>query len=325
MGGQKLALSVILLTHNQADILALQISSLERQSGINLADFEVIVTDDSSRDDELAKVEERLARTPLTCRLLRQHSDRFWATKARNTAIRAAQGKLLLFFDGDMIPELDAMAKHVATQAGREKHLLAGHRLRRRLTLERDDVMDFGRVIAACRAGGLPDPVVARWQRDEERRRSEFLHSKHPWHVIFSCHMSVRAAPEVLFDEHFVGWGPEDWELAYRLTHRHGYTVDFAPAIVAYEADHLGGGVANVFRTHTQEAIVDYLRNTFYFFDRCSGLEIEGVFWGLRKLKLEDDSWVITPTDSNYSLESRIAEARAWLISHGRYEIPPRT
>lgn len=323
MDKQNLLLSVILLTHNQADILALQISSLERQSGIDLADFEVIVTDDSSRDDELAKVEERLARTPLACRLLRQRSDRFWATKARNAAIRSARGKLLLFFDGDMIPELDAVAKHVATQAGREKHLLAGHRLRRRPTLERDDVIDFDRVIAACRAGDLPDSLVARWQRDEERRRSEFLHSEHPWRVIFSCHMSVQAAPEVLFDEHFVGWGPEDWELAYRLTHRHGYTIDFAPAIVAYEADHLGGGVANVFRMHTQEAVVDYLRNTFHFFDCCPGLTIEEAFWGLRKLKLQNDQWVITPTDPDCDLDERVAEARAWLMARG-HEPPLR-
>ena len=313
-------LSVILLTHNQADILRMQIIALERQQNIKASDFEIIVTDDSSRPDEIRKIRSILANTTLTCHLLRQQSDRFRAAKARNSAIRVAKGNLLLFLDGDMIPEVDALSKHVLMQEGKKGHVIAGHRLRRRIEPQGDGgVWDFDQILHLCRTSDLIDPVIARWQQAEDQKRIEFLQSAHPWRVVFSCHMSVRAAPEIAFDENFIGWGPEDWELAYRLTHRHGYTVDFAPHITAYEVDHLGQGVGNVFRVRTQMAIIDYVRNTFYFFDRCPGLGVEEVFWGLRKLELRGNEWVVTPTNKDCDINQRITEARSWLAANKHY------
>jgi glycosyltransferase involved in cell wall biosynthesis len=314
MDQMRLPLSVIVVTHNQVDILAHQIRSLESQIGIDSSEFELIVTDDSSRPTEVEKMKMLLKSSQLTSRLLHQESDRFWATRARNAAVGVASGELLLFFDGDMIPESDVLAQHVQLHSGREKQIVAGHRLRRR-------VRDSGdRLIEDCRRGALTDATIARWQQDEEKKRSEFLGSKHPWRVVFSCHMSVRSAAEVYFDERFVGWGPEDWELAYRLTQRHGYVATFASNVIAYEVDQLGHGVGNVFRTRTQQSIIDYLRNTFYFFDSCPGLEIELVFWGLRKLDLEGDHWVVTPTNADCDIVERFTAAKAWLIKHNHYE-----
>jgi len=131
--------------------------------------------------------------------------------------------------------------------------------------------------------------------------------------------MSVRASPEVYFDERFIGWGPEDWELACRLSRQHGYVAVFAPDIVAYEVDQLGQGIGNVFRVRTQQSIIDYLRNTFYFFDQCPGLEVEEVFWGLRKLELRGNEWIITPTNERCDIHERFREAKRWLIENNHY------
>jgi len=310
-------LSVILLTHNQSDILKMQVLALECQEGIKNSEFEVIVTDDSSNPEEVLKIEKVLSGTSLVNRLLRQSSDRFWAARARNEAISVAKGELLLFFDGDMIPEIDVLSKHLAMQRNKSKHILAGHRLRRRIQPQGNDL---DKVFDSCRDTNLSDPTIARWQLDEEKKREEFLLSSHPWRVVFSCHMSVCAASEVKFDESFKGWGPEDWELSYRLVHHHGYTVGFAPNIKAYEVDHLGQGVGNVFRLRTKQSIIDYLRNTFYFFDQCPGLKEEDVFWGLQKLELQNEEWVITPSKKDCNLGQRIAEARRWLRDRGHYD-----
>lgn len=316
-----LPLSVILLTHDQADILSMQISALECQRNIKASDFEIIVTDDSSKQSEILKIWDILSRTSLNCHLLQQRSDRFWATGARNNAIREARGNLLLFLDGDMIPEIDVLSKHVSMQNGQRNHIVAGHRLRRRIEFQSiEHTSEFDQVLKRFKNTGIFDPLIAQWQLNEERKRLEFLRSKHSWRIVLSCHMSVNASPEVLFDEYFKGWGPEDWELAYRLTQHHGYTVNFAPDIIAYEIDHLGQGIGNVFRLRTKQAIIDYLRNTFYFFDKCPGQEVEDVFWGLRKLELRDDSWIVTPNNKSCDLNQRVIETRRWLAINKHYE-----
>ena len=310
-------LSVILLTHNQSDILEIQITSLEYQKNIKASDFEVVITDDSSQPEEVSKIEQVLAKTSLSCRLLRQKSDRFWATRARNSAIDVAKGKLLIFLDGDMIPETDLLSKHLLLQKDRINHIVAGHRLRRRFKLHGNS---FSQVLNLCRNMNLSDPAILRWQQNEEKKREEFLRSDYPWRIVFSCHMSVCSAPEIRFDEYFKGWGPEDWELSYRLTQHHGYTVEFASHIKAYEVDNLGQGIGNVFRLHTKQAIIDYLRNTFYFFDKCPGQEIEDVFWGLRKLELKNGELTITSKNKDCDLRQRIIQTRNWLAINEYYK-----
>lgn len=45
---EKVRLSVIIVTHNQSNILRFQIAALEKQAGIVRSEIEVIVTDDAS-------------------------------------------------------------------------------------------------------------------------------------------------------------------------------------------------------------------------------------------------------------------------------------
>jgi len=92
--------------------------------------------------------------------------------------------------------------------------------------------------------------------------------------------------------------GLEDWEFAYRLTQHHGYRAQFAPEIIAYEVDQLGGGVGDLFRADARgwrTEIMDYLQNVFYFLDRCPGLAVEEVCEILRRVKLEGDQIAIVP------------------------------
>ncbi|MCX6787184.1 MAG: glycosyltransferase [Candidatus Kaiserbacteria bacterium] len=307
-------LSVILLTHNQSDILSVQMAALEHQEDVRATEFEVIVTDDSSRVEELKKIERILDKTNLSCRLVRQMFDRFWAARARNNAINASKGRLLLFLDGDMIPEVDLLSRHLLAHMGRTNHVVAGNRLRRRFGFQGND---FDQILELCRNSSSSDPDIIRWQQGEERKRGKFIQSANPWRAVFGCHFSVNAAPEVIFDESFKGWGPEDAEFAYRLARHHGYSVEYAPDIKAYEVDNLGQGVANVFRLRTQQAIVDYLRNTIYFFDKCPCQRLEDVFQGFRKLKLRDGEWFITPADKECDLKQCMAQARDWLVVNG--------
>jgi Glycosyl transferase family 2 len=88
---QKVRLSVLIVTHNQSNILCFQIAALEKQAGILPSELEVIVTDDASEVSEIKQIEAILSRTALSSRLLQQKGDRFWAARARNRAIACAR------------------------------------------------------------------------------------------------------------------------------------------------------------------------------------------------------------------------------------------
>ena len=311
---KKYKASVIIVTHNQSRILALQIAALENQKHINTKeDFEVIVTDDSSSAEELIMIKKFLDESTLNILLITQNTPKYWAAKARNNAIKKATGDILIFLDGDMVPENDVISRHLEYHQNYPNTILAGHRIRKD-SISESNIYLFWEF---CRKQKATNANVLRWQKTEERQRREYLNSSNPWKAIFSCHMSIRATKEVLFDENFKGWGPEDWELAYRLTKKTKRNIHFASDIIAYEIDELGDGASNVFRNKSSEAIIDYLRNTIYFFDKCPGLNLEEVFWGFRKIHLsKNDTWVITPSNPNCDLASHVEIVRQWLVKH---------
>jgi len=324
---EKVRLSVLIVTHNQSHILRFQIAALEKQVGIRPSELEVIVTDDASDGHEVQQIEAILSQTALSSRLLQQSADRFWASRARNRAIACARGDVLLFLDGDMIPELDACAKHVTRHASLEKQIVAGNRLRKDVPAQDvEEISPDEDLLPRLRAHEIADPLIARKQRDEEHRRRDFLQSHHSWRVVLSCHMSAPAAPEVFFDEQFRGWGLEDWEFAYRLTQHHGYRTSFAPEIIAYEVDQWGRGVGDLFRAEAMDRrteIIDYLKNVFYFLDRCPVLTIEEVCEILRRVKLEGDQLVIVPRAIDGDLREHVESMRRWLVEHHRFASSP--
>ena len=324
----KVRLSVLIVTHNQSNILRFQIAALENQAGILPSELEVIVTDDASEVKDVKQIEAILSQTALSSRLLQQRGERFWAARARNRAIACARGEVLLFLDGDMIPEVDVGAKHVARHAFLEKRIVAGNRLRKDIPLQAMvDLSSDDDMLPRLRKHEISDPLIAQKQHDEACRRSAFLQSCHNWRVVLSCHMSVPAAPEVCFDEQFRGWGLEDWEFAYRLTQHHGYSAHFAPEIIAYEVDQLGRGVGDLFRADARgrrTEIIDYLQNVFYFLDRCPGLAVEEVCEILRRVKLEGDQIAIVPRALDCDLREHVGSIRKWLVEHHRFTCSKR-
>jgi hypothetical protein len=61
-------------------------------------------------------------------------------------------------------------------------------------------------------------------------------------------------------------------------TQHHGYSAQFAPEIIAYEVDQWSRGVGDLFRADAidrRTEIIDYLKNVFYFFDKCPGLTVK--------------------------------------------------
>lgn len=98
--------SIIVPTFNRADRLRRLLDALERQD-IGAAAFQVVVCDDGSTDGTQA-----VLAAPRPYRLTTRQRENGGPGPARNDAIVAATGDLLIFFDDDVEPSPDAIRLH---------------------------------------------------------------------------------------------------------------------------------------------------------------------------------------------------------------------
>lgn len=227
-------ISVVTTIYNRPEHLRLLLAALAAQTRVP---DEIIVADDGSDAATVAALGCCLPVCGIPATVVRQEKDGYRLAAARNRAIRAATGDLLLFLDCDIVPLPDAVAVH-ERNADRGR-LLCGNRA----------LLDE----AATRAlfAAVPAPAEADWElawdaadRDELEAAAK-LFARHAalrrWHLarphkpkLIGCHFSLfREAVERVngFDENFKGWGYEDDDFARRL-----YRAGVEPQSVIEEA-----------------------------------------------------------------------------------------
>jgi glycosyltransferase involved in cell wall biosynthesis len=207
-------LSVIVPTYNRAPILAKCLAALRAQDAPS-QDFEVVVSDDGSRDGTRAVAEAAMGQAGARVRYL--HQENAGANRARNRAIAVAEGEVVLLINDDTIPTPGMVREHLEAHA----------------RFPDDRVAVLGRVTIAPE---LPRSRFAALHLDRayallgERRELD-------WRAFFTCNVSVKKS---LLDRggHFeerIRYH-EDLELAERLSH-HGLRVIYRPEALGYH-DH---------------------------------------------------------------------------------------
>jgi len=250
---RNLDLSVIVVVYNQTEPLRLIICSLLAQDFSG--SYEIIVTDDGSSPEVFRAYQEEISKIHVSTKYVWQPHLHFRAAMARNNGIKVSRGKILLFLDGDLVPALDTLRKHVEAHTS-PKMMVAGNR-KWRGELSSTKHLPSGsmkEVLEFLENNLLVDERSRQRERNEREARKKFLISPHPWRACFSGNVSVGWSPEAQFDENFVGWGPEDWEFSYRLCTKHGYTPTYRDDITTYHLE-TPSAVGNVFRTGAHEEI----------------------------------------------------------------------
>lgn len=206
-------ISVAVITYNWPQALALVLRALAVQSELP---FEVIVTDDGSREDTRALLQEIACDYPVRLVHLWQPDDGARMSRARNRAIAAAQGDYVILLDGDMVAERHFIADHRAF--ARPGCFVQGSRV---LT---DEALTARMLAGQCTELGF-------FERGIERRRHTL---RMPWLArlyarpgrrqrgIKSCNMGFWRDDLIRlngFNEAMTGWGREDTELAARAFH----------------------------------------------------------------------------------------------------------
>ncbi|MDQ2814171.1 MAG: glycosyltransferase [Actinomycetota bacterium] len=173
--------------------------------------LEIVVADDGS-----AQPPEVSAAGSCDVRVVRQPDRGFRAAAARNLGAAAAGGDVLLFLDADTVPEPDYVRRLSRLPAVCADTVTVGRRRHAQLAgWMPDDVR--GWFAGGKRPAELPEPL---WLR-EAYQRSQHLRQvdRRSYRYLISAVLGIsRSLFEELggFDERFLGYGGEDWELAHR-------------------------------------------------------------------------------------------------------------
>ena len=227
----ELPVSVVIPYYAQPEELRRTLAALEGQTWPRDL-FEVVVVDDGSPEPL-----ERPRETPLDVKVVRQQDLGFGAARARNTGVRAAAHDVLLFLDGDMLPEADWLAAHARWHHAVPDAVTLGLWLRVPV-----DGVDAGTI--RSRPGTLKELFKGRrvdpsWFTSHLFKTGD-LTSKadDPFQMVLSGNLGVRRGfYELLrgFDESFTQWGCEDLEFGYRAYTRGGLLVPVRDAFAWHQ------------------------------------------------------------------------------------------
>jgi len=311
-----LAISVVMIGYQQAPVLEISLLALLDQDFDG--PWEIIVVDDGSTDGTFDRLRPYLQATDLPVVYAWQPDRGNRQAHARNHGIALSRGRALLFLDGDIVPSTDLVRRHATAQAA-HPGLLAGNRLWRSWEADLAHLGDAKEKLAILRATAASnDPECRRHERHEQRLRFQLLHSRLPWRVCFSCHVSVPYSPAVVFDERMPGWGCGDAEFACRLDEELHLPVSYDPDLVGWQVES-ANSVFNVFRRNRHDEVVRYLQELLYFIDKYPHLRLgEAMTMGLDRLVLTTSgTWTVVRRGEGQPADETLLLARRWLAAHG--------
>ncbi len=205
-------LSVILCSYNRAATLRRCLEALEQQT-LGKERFEVICVNDGSTDDTRRVMQEALKRLHGS---YHEHPENRGLAAARNTGLKAAQGRLVLFINDDTYPEPDLLEQH---RQAHERHGNARVAILGHIAFAPEHAE---RILSqALHQYNLLFPLVG-------TREGVPYGFDHFVTANLSVARQAFVSGKVWFDETFRRYGCEDIEVGYRLW-QCGYRVYYHP------------------------------------------------------------------------------------------------
>lgn len=208
-------IAVIVSTFERPGHLRRCLASLTAQEGVD-GRFEVVVTDDGSRDETLPMLTDLIRSVDFPLTFTTHGHDGFRLARCRNEGVAASRAPYLLFTDGDCILPRDHLRLHLG--ARRHGRVVGSDCVRLdQPTSERIDE-------ATIRGGGherlVPRSERARmWHKGIRAKAYEWLRLPMRPRLSGNNIALWRDDYEAIngFDEQFIGWGHEDRDLQHRL------------------------------------------------------------------------------------------------------------
>lgn len=213
--------SVIVTTYNREDALDAVLRALSRQTDRY---FEIVIADDGSRAETARLIDDWKSRLPVALKHVRQDHRGFRGGEIRNRGIRASEGELCIFLDGDCLARPDFVAVH--RRLSEPGWFVTGNRilLSERLTaavLQQKlpaETWSVGTLVCRRLDGGI-NRLLPTLRLPLGRLRKLDAGS---WQGAQTCNLAVaRVDLDRVdgFDAAYTGWGLEDSDLVVRLLH----------------------------------------------------------------------------------------------------------
>ena len=220
-------LSVIIPTHNRADILKTCLEKIIAQQGV---DFELIVVDDGSTDDTEKIVKQFInpegAQALVRLRginVLYVRQPASHQAVARNRGVKLATGEIIVFIGDDIFVEPDFLMKH------HDRHV--EHQDKNVVVLGYttwDPALEITPYMRFLESSG--------WQFGYNFLHPKWIGRLDPYKFFYTSNISLKKSffEKEQFNENFVFYGWEDIELGYRLWKKHDMRIYYEPQAIAY-------------------------------------------------------------------------------------------
>lgn len=201
-------LSVIIPTHNRADVLEICLNKITHQEGV---DFEIVVVDDGS-EDHTAKVVAGFEDVIY----IKQKASHQGA--ARNKGAKKASGGILLFIGDDIFAEPGFLMQHMNahTLNPDEEVVVLGY-------TTWDPFLEITPYMKFLESSG--------WQFAYHLLKPGFTNHPEPYKFFYTSNISLKKSlfDKEKFNRSFTEYGWEDIELGYRLWKKHGMRLYYEP------------------------------------------------------------------------------------------------
>lgn len=268
---QDIEISIVIPSLNKYPLNLFTLYSLEHQT-FNPSKMEVIFIDDASTD----QTEEKLKgyTPPYHFKYIRNKKN-LGRAKVRNLGIRSARGSILIFLDAEMITEPDFVEKHHKFHQSKNNLILSGamhskviytcifpeftrEELNKISTLTKNNQEIYSRIQDFKYPSEEPYPLLEKsdierkvfkdlgvqvfpWFQPITRKfNADFEGFAFPWMAFLTGNVSIRKEFIIqagLFDEDFIQYGYEDWELGYRL-YKLGAKYIAGNDLITYHQEH---------------------------------------------------------------------------------------
>src|SRR5436853_7522105 len=193
--------SVVIPTYNRASLLMKLLDAWRAVDQAAKYKYELIFSDDGSSDDTVATLKQQAKGLPIVT-LENEHGG---AARARNTAIRSAQGERILMLGDDIFPNPQLVNRHVelSRQVVAETAILGDIKWHPELKLNylMTHITEVGHEQFSLNAF----------------KPGQYLDFRHFYTSNISVNRHFLLSEPVLFDERFDKVNFEDVELGYRL------------------------------------------------------------------------------------------------------------
>lgn len=269
MVGVEKKISLILTIYQQKDFLPLILYALEQQT--YKGPWELMVCDDGSSDEIRKMISESELAQRIEVGYFWQQDCGFRAAKARNAGIHCTCGNVLVFLDGDAIPGRNFLLRHAAAHEGKPRVVCGS---RSYLFLDKYSLVQLAETLHMHGS----DALAMQSHLPTRSFQLARLRGKSPWSALCGCNFSVVRSQDVIFDDTYVGWGIEDYELSLRLWSEHGYEIMCDPDNIVYHLEKTPSAVFHPLRPRSPEAIACYVANVIRISERYPYVEM-GVLW----------------------------------------------